>query len=112
VFHAVTSRRATEHGLESLAARSDLPFRLPEPGELPVTDDSLITTTVSIADVLAVKLRALRAHSTQVSVWESADGANCYALSNGIAQPIPATEFYVLAHGDPTGADTDLFGGL
>jgi N-acetyl-1-D-myo-inositol-2-amino-2-deoxy-alpha-D-glucopyranoside deacetylase len=112
VFHAVTSRRATEHGVAALARVDDLPYRLPEPGELPVTDDALITTTVSIADVLAAKLRALAAHATQISVWHSAGGAHCYALSNGIAQPIPATEFYVLAAGDPTGADTDLFGGM
>ncbi|GAB3454733.1 N-acetyl-1-D-myo-inositol-2-amino-2-deoxy-alpha-D-glucopyranoside deacetylase [Actinophytocola sediminis] len=112
VFHAVTSRRATEQGVDALAAVPELPYRLPAPGELPVTDDALITTTVSVADVLSVKLRALRAHSTQISVWQSAAGANCYALTNGIAQPIPADEFYILAAGDPTGADTDLFGGL
>jgi N-acetyl-1-D-myo-inositol-2-amino-2-deoxy-alpha-D-glucopyranoside deacetylase len=112
VFHAVTSRRATENGVAALATAADLPFRLPEPGELPVTDDSLITTTVSIADVLSIKLRALRAHSTQISVWQSGAGALCYALSNGIAQPVPPAEFYVLATGDPVGADADLFGGL
>ncbi|MPZ79488.1 MAG: N-acetyl-1-D-myo-inositol-2-amino-2-deoxy-alpha-D-glucopyranoside deacetylase [Actinophytocola sp.] len=112
VFHAVTSRQATESGVEALTHVPDLPYRLPAPGELPVTDDSRITTTVSIADVLSVKLRALRAHTTQVSVWQSAEGATCYALSNGIAQPIPAAEFYVLAGGDPAGAGTDLFGGL
>jgi N-acetyl-1-D-myo-inositol-2-amino-2-deoxy-alpha-D-glucopyranoside deacetylase len=112
VFHAVTSRQATDTGVAALARIEDLPYRLPAPGELPVTDDSRITTTVSIADVLSVKLRALRAHPTQVSVWQSADGALCYALSNGIAQPVPAAEFFVLAAGDPAGADTDLFGGM
>lgn len=112
VFHAVTSRQATELGVAALAQVEDLPYRLPASGELPVTDDSRITTTVSIADVLSVKLRALRAHPTQISVWQSARGALCYALSNGVAQPIPAAEFYVLAGGDPAGADTDLFGGL
>jgi N-acetyl-1-D-myo-inositol-2-amino-2-deoxy-alpha-D-glucopyranoside deacetylase len=112
VFHAVTSRRATENGVAALAQLEDLPYRLPAPGELPVTDDSGITTTVSVADVLSVKLRALRAHATQISVWQSAAGAHCYALSNGIAQPIPGAEFFVLAGGEPDGADTDLFGGL
>jgi N-acetyl-1-D-myo-inositol-2-amino-2-deoxy-alpha-D-glucopyranoside deacetylase len=112
VFHAVTSRRATENGVAALAQIEDLPYRLPVTGELPVTDDSRITTTVSVADVLSVKLRALRAHATQISVWQSATGAHCYALSNGIAQPVPGAEFYVLAGGDPDGADTDLFGGL
>jgi N-acetyl-1-D-myo-inositol-2-amino-2-deoxy-alpha-D-glucopyranoside deacetylase len=112
VFYAVTSRQATEEGIGALTQADGLPFRLPEPGELPVTDDSQITTTVSIADVLSLKLRALQAHATQVSVWQAVDGAHSYALSNGIAQPIPAAEFYVLARGAAEGADTDLFGGL
>ncbi len=111
IFHAVTSRRATEDGVAALARIEDLPYRLPAPNELPVTDDAHITTTVAITDVLSDKLRALRAHATQISVWQAGDGAHCYALSNGIAQPIPAAEFYVLAAG-PDGADTDLFGGM
>ncbi len=45
-------------------------------------------------------------------MWQGADGAGAYALSNGIAQPLPPTEFYLLGQGDGTGADTDLFGGL
>jgi N-acetyl-1-D-myo-inositol-2-amino-2-deoxy-alpha-D-glucopyranoside deacetylase len=60
-----------------------------------------------VSEHLAAKRRALRAHSTQVSVWD--DG---YALSNGIAQPLVGGEFYVLAKGPAEGAATDLFGGL
>jgi N-acetyl-1-D-myo-inositol-2-amino-2-deoxy-alpha-D-glucopyranoside deacetylase len=112
LFYAVTSRSATENGVAELERIDGLPYRLPAPGELPVTDDARITTTVSIADALSAKLRAMRAHATQISVWQAADGAHCYALSNGIAQPIPAAEFYVLAQGDPAGSDADLFGGL
>ncbi|OLF07185.1 N-acetyl-1-D-myo-inositol-2-amino-2-deoxy-alpha-D-glucopyranoside deacetylase [Actinophytocola xinjiangensis] len=112
VFHAVTSRRATEEGLAALAGVDDLPFTLPPIEDLAVVDDALITTRVGVTEVVPAKLAALRAHSTQVSVWESAQGARCYALSDGRAQPIPAAECYVLADGDPTGADTDLFGGL
>jgi len=112
VFFAVTSRRATEEGVAALADRDGLPFRLPEPNELPVTDDEAITTTVDTSDVLSVKVEALAAHSTQVSVWQGADGAQAYALSNGIAQPLPPAEFYLLGRGDGDGAGTDLFGGL
>ncbi len=57
-------------------------------------------------------MEALAAHSTQVSVWQGAEGALAYALSNGIAQPLPPAEFYLLARGDGDGADADLFGGL
>jgi N-acetyl-1-D-myo-inositol-2-amino-2-deoxy-alpha-D-glucopyranoside deacetylase len=112
VFYAVTSRDATEKGAAALADLADLPFRLPEPGELPVTDDAIITTTVDISEHLSAKLRALRAHSTQVSVWQDGAGGASYALSNGIAQPVVQGEFYVLAKGSGAGAEADLFGGL
>ncbi|MFD1150824.1 N-acetyl-1-D-myo-inositol-2-amino-2-deoxy-alpha-D-glucopyranoside deacetylase [Saccharothrix hoggarensis] len=112
VFHAVTSRAATEAGVAALAEMADLPWRLPAEGELPVTDDAAITTTIDISDHLVAKLRALRAHSTQVSVWQDGTGGASYALSNGIAQPVVQAEYYVLAKGPAEGAETDLFGGL
>jgi len=112
VFHAVTSREATESGAKALAELADLPFRLPLPGELPVTEDALITTTVDITEHLSAKLRALRAHSTQVSVWQDGTGGASYALSNGIAQPVVQAEYYVLASGPAQDAGADLFGGL
>ncbi|MFD0202668.1 MULTISPECIES: N-acetyl-1-D-myo-inositol-2-amino-2-deoxy-alpha-D-glucopyranoside deacetylase [Saccharothrix] len=112
VFHAVTSRAATEAGAAALAEIGDLPWRLPVEGELPVTDDAAITTTVDISEHLVAKLRALRAHSTQISVWQDGAGRASYALSNGIAQPVVQAEYYVLAKGPAEGAETDLFGGL
>ncbi len=54
IFYAVISKAATDAGLAALADVPDLPFRLPEPGELPVVDDSLITTTIDTGDVLSV----------------------------------------------------------
>jgi N-acetyl-1-D-myo-inositol-2-amino-2-deoxy-alpha-D-glucopyranoside deacetylase len=114
VFHAVQSKAAVDAGVRGLAELPDLPFRLPEPGELAVTDDELITTVVNIRAQLPAKLRALRAHATQVSVWESAEqpASWAYALSNLIAQPVVAAEYYTLAFGPAEGAATDLFGGL
>ncbi len=112
VFHVVTSKQATETGIARLSQMDDLPYRLPEPGELPVTDDAEIGTAVSVAEVLPAKLAAMRAHATQISVWQGTDGEHCYALSNGIAQPIVAAEYFVLAHGDKAGIETNLFGGL
>jgi N-acetyl-1-D-myo-inositol-2-amino-2-deoxy-alpha-D-glucopyranoside deacetylase len=82
------------------------------PGELPVTPDTSITTVIGIADHLDSKLRALRAHQTQISVWTNDSGWSCYALSNNIAQPIVDSEYYILASGSPEGASVDLFGGL
>src|SRR5439155_10630652 len=40
VFHVVTSKKATEAGVAELAAVADLPYRLPLPGELPMTEDA------------------------------------------------------------------------
>jgi len=112
LFYVVTSRRATESGIVGLSQMDNLPFRMPAPGELPVTDDGEITTVVPIVEALPAKLGALRAHATQISVWQGGDGRHCYALSNGIAQPIVSAEYYVLAQGDKAGAESDLFGGL
>ncbi|MDU0292005.1 N-acetyl-1-D-myo-inositol-2-amino-2-deoxy-alpha-D-glucopyranoside deacetylase [Saccharothrix longispora] len=112
VFHAVTSRAATTEGIAKLAGFADLPWRLPEEGELPTTDDAEITTVVDVSEHLVAKLRALRAHSTQVGVWQDGAGGASYALSNGIAQPVVSDEYYVLAKGPAAGAEADLFGGL
>jgi N-acetyl-1-D-myo-inositol-2-amino-2-deoxy-alpha-D-glucopyranoside deacetylase len=112
VFQVVTSKQATEDGVAELSQMDGMPYRLPEPGELPVTDDAEISTVVPITEALPAKLAAMRAHATQLSVWEGNDGELCYALSNGIAQPIVAAEYYQLAEGKPVGHETDLFGGL
>lgn len=111
IFFAVTSRTATEEGVAALR-ETEVPFRMPEPGELPVTDDSLITTVIDTEAAVSVKMRAMAAHQTQITVWHGGDGERAYALSNGIAQPIPTAEFYLLGRGDGEGAGTDLFGGL
>ncbi|GAA4033061.1 N-acetyl-1-D-myo-inositol-2-amino-2-deoxy-alpha-D -glucopyranoside deacetylase [Allokutzneria multivorans] len=110
VFYAVTSRADTEAGVAALTEVEGLPFRLPEPGELPVTEDAEITTAVDVSEHLTAKIGALRAHATQVQVWQAGDGTAAYALSNGIAQPLVSSEYYVLAKGSADGAETDLFG--
>ncbi|WP_189054793.1 N-acetyl-1-D-myo-inositol-2-amino-2-deoxy-alpha-D-glucopyranoside deacetylase [Longimycelium tulufanense] len=115
-FHTVASQGAAATGVRALSELPDLPFRLPEPGELAVVPDEIITTAVDVSEHLPAKLSALRAHATQVSVWQSGNGSDSYAasyaLSNGIAQPVLGREFYVLAAGEATGVETDLFGGL
>lgn len=112
VFHVVTSKQATEKGVARLSQMDDLPYRLPAPGELPMTDEAEISTVVPVAEALPAKLAAMRAHATQISVWQGGSGEHCYALSNGIAQPVVSAEYYVLASGDKVGIETDLFGGF
>lgn len=109
IFHTVASAGETARGLARLRETPEVSFRVPEDGELPAVADTEITTVVDIADRVHAKLAALRAHRTQVSVTPAGE---CFALSNGIAQPVLGTEHYVLAHGPADGAATDLFGGL
>ncbi|HEX4223030.1 MAG TPA: N-acetyl-1-D-myo-inositol-2-amino-2-deoxy-alpha-D-glucopyranoside deacetylase [Pseudonocardiaceae bacterium] len=110
VFYAVQSGAAVRGGLAQLSGW-DQPFRLPREDDLAVVDDELIDTVIDTAEHVPAKLRALRAHATQVSVWESGERA-VYALSNDLAAPVLAKEYFVLASGRPDGADDDLFGGL
>jgi N-acetyl-1-D-myo-inositol-2-amino-2-deoxy-alpha-D-glucopyranoside deacetylase len=69
-------------------------------------------TSVDVRAQLPAKLTALRAHATQVSVWHEADGGAFFALSNGIPRAVTGQEHFAIAEGDPTGSETDLFGGL
>ena len=116
VFHTVPSRGDLEAGLEQLATAGALPYELPGPEDLPSVPDSQITTRIDIGEHLSAKIRAMRAHSTQIQVWldewNNGAGLGAYALSNGVAQPFSGTEHYVLAAGDPAGSERDLFGGL
>ena len=114
VYWAVVSRSAVQDGLATLAGFGGLPFPLPAADELPCVPDEAVTTTVDIGAALPAKVAALRAHATQVSVWEGeSDGQRSYALSNGLARPLPAVEQFTLVGGrvDAAQVRTDLFGG-
>nr|WP_084470486.1 N-acetyl-1-D-myo-inositol-2-amino-2-deoxy-alpha-D-glucopyranoside deacetylase [Amycolatopsis benzoatilytica] len=109
VFQVVQSAAALAAGLAELRADGTSPFRVADDGELPSTPDGKITTVLDISAHRPAKLAALRAHETQLTV---VDGAVAhFALTNNVGQPIPAAEYFVLAHGDAHGAETDLFGG-
>ncbi len=110
VFHTVASKSAVRAGLAALRAGEPPAYRVPPDDELPTTPDEEITTTLDVTAYLPAKVAALRAHATQLTV---VDGAVPYfALTNEIAQPIPAADSFVLAHGPAEGAAGDLFGGL
>ena len=111
VYATVVGRSTLETELALLASAPGLPFRLPEPGELPCVPDEQVTTRIDVSQHLPAKVAALRAHVTQVSVWSGA-GATAYALSNGIAQPVLPVEEYMLLDGVGTDGEKDLFAGL
>jgi N-acetyl-1-D-myo-inositol-2-amino-2-deoxy-alpha-D-glucopyranoside deacetylase len=73
-----------------------------------VVEDDRITTRVDGSAHVAAKAAAMRAHATQIEVAE-----HCFALSNELAQPLFADEYYELVRGERAeGDDSDLFAGI
>lgn len=113
VYWTVTERSALDAGI---AALDHLPegWRMPEADELPSVPDDQVTTVVDVSGVLDAKRSAMAAHATQVVL---APGGGAFALSNMVAQPVFAEEYFVLARGergrvDDTGREDDLFAGI
>jgi N-acetyl-1-D-myo-inositol-2-amino-2-deoxy-alpha-D-glucopyranoside deacetylase len=104
----VVGRSTLDAGLAKLAGRDGLPFRLPEPDELPSVPDEEIRVRVDVSAQRAARVEAMRAHATQVAVW-SDEEVTAFAVSNLVAQPLLDVEEFVPADGAAATAD-DLFG--
>ncbi|WP_282701840.1 N-acetyl-1-D-myo-inositol-2-amino-2-deoxy-alpha-D-glucopyranoside deacetylase [Streptomyces sp. CC219B] len=73
-----------------------------------VVDDERITTVVDGTAYAGAKAAAMAAHATQITV-----SGDYFVLSNELAQPVFATEYYELVRGARDGApETDLFAGI
>ena len=102
-------------GIEMLRAAGDeTEVATQDPDEIPFAcPDELITTAIVGTDYADQKMRALRAHATQIS---TEDGF--FALSNNLGSQVMGTEYYRLVAGEPgepfdeLGRETDLFGGI
>jgi N-acetyl-1-D-myo-inositol-2-amino-2-deoxy-alpha-D-glucopyranoside deacetylase len=108
VLCTVVGRSTLEAGLAKLSGRDGLPFRLPEPDELPSVADEEIRVRVDVSAQRAARVAALRAHATQVAVWSDGE-VTAFAVSNLVAQPLLDVEEFVPADG-AGGAPDDLFG--
>ena len=116
VYWGAMSESRMREGLRTLRASGDITtFEGMDPdGPLPpfmVPDDQL-SAVVDGNDYADAKIRAMKAHATQIQV----DGP-FFALSNNLGNQVWGTEFYRLAKGvkGPTnedGLETDLFAGL
>jgi N-acetyl-1-D-myo-inositol-2-amino-2-deoxy-alpha-D-glucopyranoside deacetylase len=102
-------------GIEMLkAAGEDTGFAAQDPDEIPFAcPDEFVTTAIDGGDFADQKLRALRAHATQISTEEG-----FFALSNNLGSQVMGTEYYRLVAGaasgpfDELGRETDLFNGI
>ncbi|MFE2144190.1 N-acetyl-1-D-myo-inositol-2-amino-2-deoxy-alpha-D-glucopyranoside deacetylase [Streptomyces sp. NPDC059456] len=108
-------RSVVEEGFARLAqAAPKTPFPgVASPDDVPgVVPDDRITAEIAADEAfVAAKTAAMRAHATQIAV----DGA-FFALSNDLAQPLFAREYYELAEGRPAAPagerEHDLFAGV
>ena len=102
-------------GIEMLkAAGEDTGFAAQDPDEIPFAcPDELVTTAIDGGEFAEQKMRALRAHATQISTEEG-----FFALSNNLGSQVMGTEYYRLVAGtlaepfDAMGRETDLFNGI
>jgi N-acetyl-1-D-myo-inositol-2-amino-2-deoxy-alpha-D-glucopyranoside deacetylase len=85
-----------------LAGLTGVPFRMPEPDELPSVPDELITTRLDVTAQRERRLAAMRAHATQIALRCDGDVV-ALAMSNLVAQPMLAVEEYIAADGAPGG---------
>ncbi|MGA5818996.1 N-acetyl-1-D-myo-inositol-2-amino-2-deoxy-alpha-D-glucopyranoside deacetylase [Kitasatospora sp. NPDC094028] len=103
-------RTVLDAGLAATAAAARFPG-VAEPADIPgVVADEVVTTVLDGSAYAARKAAALTAHATQITV----DG-DSFALSNHLGQPLFATEYYQLVHGQAgpgDGPEDDLFAGL
>jgi N-acetyl-1-D-myo-inositol-2-amino-2-deoxy-alpha-D-glucopyranoside deacetylase len=102
-------------GIEMLkAAGEDTGFAAQDPDEIPFAcPDEYVTTAIDGGEFADQKMRALRAHATQISTEEG-----FFALSNNLGAQVMGTEYYRLVAGvtagpfDELGRETDLFNGI
>jgi N-acetyl-1-D-myo-inositol-2-amino-2-deoxy-alpha-D-glucopyranoside deacetylase len=110
LFFTAIGASTLAEGLAALAKHDELPFRLPDPDELPSVADAEVAARIDVTAQRERRIAALRAHATQVAVWENGDDV-AFSVSNMVAQPFVDVEEFVAA--DPSGApSTDLFAGV
>jgi N-acetyl-1-D-myo-inositol-2-amino-2-deoxy-alpha-D-glucopyranoside deacetylase len=116
IYWVAMSETRMREGLRRLRESGDTTtFEGMDPdGPLPpfITPDELISCTVDGSEFADAKMRAMKAHATQIEV----DGP-FFALSNNLGNWIWGTESYRIAKGTPgpvndAGVEEDLFAGL
>ena len=116
IYWGAMSMNRMRDGLRALRAAGDTTtFEGMDPdGDMPpfMVPDELLSAVVDGNDFAETKLRAMKAHATQITT----DGP-FFALSNNLGNQVWGTEYFRLAKGvqGPTndeGLETDLFAGL
>jgi N-acetyl-1-D-myo-inositol-2-amino-2-deoxy-alpha-D-glucopyranoside deacetylase len=115
LYWTAMPRSVLQAGIDALKDHPDTPFvGIDSADEVPfAVDDKLVTTVINAQGQFDKKMRALAAHSTQISI----DGP-FFALSNNLGQQGWGVEYYRLISGaaagprDENDRETDLFAGI
>ena len=128
IVWAVTSREDVDRGLAAIATIPE-GWRWPGEGDIAAVEHSDFVVPLNEV-AYSAKLRAMKAHATQLwiadgevshtnphaaraTVTDTTAAPTVFALSNLIAQPLPAREHYQLGYGLPCGtSDTSIMAGL
>lgn len=108
VLATAAPRDEVAAGLAVLRGRAWLPVPVPPVEDLPTVPDATITTRVPLGGARVAKLAALRAHATQITVYDDGSEPPVFVLSNDLAQPVLPVECFVHLRG-PASAPDSLF---
>ena len=96
-FYATALPRSVLAGALGRVLAAGLPDGFLAPGtveDLPYTPDEQVTTEIDGTAYRPAKAAAMAAHATQITVR-----GDCFALSNGVGQPLLGREFFTLLAG-------------
>ena len=89
---------------EALRRRAWLGLPVPPVEDLATVPDASVTVRVGLGAARVAKLAALRAHETQVGVYDDGHEPPVFALSNGLAQPVLPAECFRALRGPEVAA--------
>ena len=107
LWATAAARDEVDAGLASLRRHAWLPLPVPPVEDLPTVPDDTVTVRLALGPARVRKVAALRAHATQIRVFDDGREPPAFALSNDLAQPVLGTESFVLLRG-PAGATAAL----
>jgi N-acetyl-1-D-myo-inositol-2-amino-2-deoxy-alpha-D-glucopyranoside deacetylase len=105
LWATAAARDEVAAGLAELGRQASLPLPVPPVDDLPTVPDATVTVRVALGPARTRKLAALRAHATQIRVFDDGDEPPAFALSNDLAQPVLPAESFVLLRGPADAAD-------
>ena len=112
VYWTAIPKSVLAQGIEAMKEAGHSFFEVDSVEDLPMgTDDAIVTTRIDGSEFLVAKLKAMRAHASQIAT----DGP-FFALADGVGQNAFGVEYYQLVQGEAApaedGYETDLFAGL